>query len=349
MDSLIDSSIDTAALTGDTACTASANLWAWIAGSCIAFSYVVSLYIHPFGERLLAFPQGERNDPAEIRSRFQRVFYASIFSFLVSAAYQYAFALGKLGPTTELLQILLKTGFRLVGLPCAVCIPVLLTLILFLGPLVGDYVMGRFQGYNRAFVSLFYHNRYFRRKILRDSLFSLIWWRAYVVAPISEEFVYRACLVPVILHCFGSTAAIIVSPLAFGVAHLHHIFDRIRLGASAVEAITTTLFQIFYTSLFGAYSAYLFVRTGHFIAPVLVHALCNSMGVPDVAAFKSQQRIVIGVMYFLGLFLWMGLISSYRSMVLRYRPRSRKQEESALLKIYLCLGGLPASEGMQYS
>ena len=31
------------------------------------------------------------------------------------------------------------------------------------------------------------------------------------------------------------------------------------------------------------YSALLFIRTGHFAAPFLVHAYCNFMGFPDFA------------------------------------------------------------------
>jgi prenyl protein peptidase len=288
-------------------CGDAIKLWTWIVGTCIAFSYVVSLYIHPFGKKFFAFPTGERNDPAEIQSRFHRVLYASIFSLILSTTFQFFRAFSS-GSTPDLSNIVAMMGFRLTGLGTAAIIPVLLTLLLFSGPLLGDYLMGRFRGYNRAFVSLLYHNRHFRRRILRDSLYSLIWWRAYVVAPLSEEFVYRACLVPVVISCYGQTAAILMSPLSFGVAHLHHIFDRIRLGTSVMEAVTTTLFQIFYTCLFGAYSTYLFVRTEHFIAPVLVHALCNSLGVPDVAALKSERKGVIIAAYFLGLFSWMLLL-----------------------------------------
>ena len=40
-------------------------------------------------------------------------------------------------------------------------------------------------------------------------------------------------------------------------------------------------FQSTYTTIFGMYSAFLFVRTGHIAAPVVAHGFCNFMGFPD--------------------------------------------------------------------
>ena len=180
-------------------CTDTGRLWAWLAGSAIAFSYVASLYIHPLGARFFAFPAGDRNDPVEIRSRFRRVFYASIFSLFISGAFQCTFSGDKPDSVRELLG---RLGFRWDGLLNAAVIPVGLTLVLFLGPLVGDYCMGRFQGYNRAFVSLFCHNRYYRGRILRDSVGSLIWWRAYVVAPLSGLWVFLRWFIVYLAYLF---------------------------------------------------------------------------------------------------------------------------------------------------
>jgi hypothetical protein len=35
-----------------------------------------------------------------------------------------------------------------------------------------------------------------------------------------------------------------------------------------------------YTSLFGAYSSYLFLRTGLVVGPLIAHVFCNLMGLP---------------------------------------------------------------------
>ena len=68
-----------------------------------------------------------------------------------------------------------------------------------------------------------------------------------MVAPFSEEFTFRACMVPVLLGqsseslslslvlmilpgYYSQFWAIIISPLFFGVAHFHHMVERIRKG-----------------------------------------------------------------------------------------------------------------------
>lgn len=45
----------------------------------------------------------------------------------------------------------------------------------------------------------------------------LIWWRNYVVAPLSEEFTFRACMLPILLQYFRPIFAIVICPLFFGV------------------------------------------------------------------------------------------------------------------------------------
>jgi membrane protease YdiL (CAAX protease family) len=47
------------------------------------------------------------------------------------------------------------------------------------------------------------------------------------------------------------------------------------------------LAQFLYTSIFGWYAAWLFVRSGHLAAPVAVHAACNALGFPD---FERMNR-----------------------------------------------------------
>lgn len=66
-------------------------------------------------------------------------------------------------------------------------------------------------------------------------------------------------------------------------------------------------FQFSYTTLFGAYSAYLFLRTGHFVAPFLAHAFCNHMGFPDfseVFNMQEPQRTLTMCVCVVGLVSW---------------------------------------------
>jgi len=44
-----------------------------------------------------------------------------------------------------------------------------------------------------------------------------VWLRNQVVAPVTEELVFRGAMLPVLVPCTGPTAAIFMAPLCFGV------------------------------------------------------------------------------------------------------------------------------------
>lgn len=108
--------------------------------------------------------------------------------------------------------------------------------------------------------------------------------RNLVVGPVVEEYVYRGCILPLLI-CNGSSkgAAIALCPLLFGLAHLHHAKELLKAGHSLQYTIIGTLIQLTYTTAFGAYAAFIHMRTGHLLATVACHALCNFMGLPDLS------------------------------------------------------------------
>lgn len=59
---------------------------------------------------------------------------------------------------------------------------------------------------------------------------NILWLRNHVVAPLSEEFTFRACMMPLLLQSFKPLSAVLLTPLFFGVAHLHHMIERLRSG-----------------------------------------------------------------------------------------------------------------------
>lgn len=72
-----------------------------------------------------------------------------------------------------------------------------------------------------------------------------------------------------------------------------------------------TGFQFAYTTIFGAYSAYLFYKTGHFMSIFIVHAFCNHMGFPDiveVVGYKKTKKAVICSLFVLGFVAWCFLL-----------------------------------------
>ena len=68
--------------------------------------------------------------------------------------------------------------------------------------------------------------------------------------------------------------------------------------------------QFTYTSLFGAYSSYLHLRTGLLFAPLAAHMFCNLMGLPDFGrAFSGESRLVSGA-FVLGLGGFIALVTA---------------------------------------
>lgn len=80
----------------------------------------------------------------------------------------------------------------------------------------------------------------------------------------------------------------------FGLAHLHHlhesIVERQGHGDSYIKTALTpsvilpglvrVLVMFTYTSLFGFFEAFVYLRTGNFWSCFAAHAFCNSMGLP---------------------------------------------------------------------
>ncbi|XP_043826508.1 CAAX prenyl protease 2 isoform X2 [Dromiciops gliroides] len=136
------------------------------------------------------------------------------------------------------------------------------------------------------------------------------WLRNQVIAPLTEELVFRACMLPMLAPCTGLGPAIFTCPLFFGVAHFHHVIEQLRFRQGSVGSIfLSAAFQFSYTAVFGAYTAFLFIRTGHLIGPVLCHSFCNYMGFPAVcAALEHPQRGPLLVGYALGVALFLLLL-----------------------------------------
>jgi len=155
--------------------------------------------------------------------------------------------------------------------------PHLVTPILFLGPLYATYLYGKLPFQSQW--------------SLRGNVFPVFCtWpgvRNYIFGPLTEELVFRACMLAV-YHLAGSSAnkMILLSPLSFGLAHVHHAWDIYnRYGgtrAALRRAVLVSLFQFGYTTLFGFHCAFLFLRTGSIYPALTSHIFCNFMGLPDL-------------------------------------------------------------------
>jgi prenyl protein peptidase len=116
-------------------------------------------------------------------------------------------------------------------------------------------------------------------------------YRNLVVAPISEEVVFRSLSIPLFLLAKSDpTHIVFTTPLVFGLAHVHHLVEflqartpkgsRLPPISACLQGIARSLFQFAYTSLFGFFAAFVFLRTGNIWAAILAHSFCNRMGLP---------------------------------------------------------------------
>ncbi|KAK7073109.1 CAAX prenyl protease [Halocaridina rubra] len=258
--------------------------WKEVLG-CLSLSvlYVGSLYIWNA-------TQG-RDHPSTIKKRCISVFFMTIVSpfFVIWWSSNEYEGTGKLWS---------QMGLRLEGIIPALICPLILTFILFLGPIIQSHHTVPITSTLRMYLDpLYWYN----------TAQNPIWWRNQVVAPFSEEFTFRACMLPILLQCFSPAKAIFVAPLFFGVAHLHHALDRHRLGIDLPAVLLISCFQFLYTSVFGFYSSFLFIRTGHFLPLFAVHAFCNHMGLPELKDMWCKPpplRNRLLVCHILGLVFW---------------------------------------------
>lgn len=130
-----------------------------------------------------------------------------------------------------------------------------------------------------------------------------IGYRNLVVAPASEEIVFRSLSVPLFLLAkMDPTRIVFITPLIFGLAHLHHLVEfltsRTPIGhrwpplGIWISGILRSTFQFAYTSLFGFFAAFVFLRTGNLFACIIAHSFCNRMGVPRLWGRVGQVDLI---------------------------------------------------------
>ncbi|THH18607.1 hypothetical protein EW146_g2429 [Bondarzewia mesenterica] len=175
----------------------------------------------------------------------------------------------------------------------------LVTPALYLGPL---YV--RYLGKELPFMK-----RWTFKEHILDTFFTWKGFRNFIVGPITEELVWRSCIIAVYnLAGVSTNFLVFFTPISFGAAHLHHsweVFNRYgRTFQAFKRAFITTIFQFTYTTLFGFHCAFLFLRTNSVLHPLSAHIFCNLMGVPQYSAevrFYHGHKKQIRIMYVAGI------------------------------------------------
>ncbi|KAJ8613109.1 hypothetical protein CTAYLR_004785 [Chrysophaeum taylorii] len=233
-------------------------------------SFVGSLYLVPLRWRRL-----HRDEPAHVRARFVAVAAAtsaSLWAFAVVTRSGECFGgLARALGASDSSQCCVKSQQVAAGpfeVAKATIASLALTASLYLGQIAASATVALRFGIGP-------------RRVRWPSTVAV---RNLLVGPVSEEIVFRACMVPLLLEAgFSLPRAVFVSPLFFGVAHLHHLKRHIVEDRMSVAvALAHTALQFAYTTLFGIFTAFLFVRTAHLAAAVASHVFCNYAGLPDL-------------------------------------------------------------------
>lgn len=278
-------------------CTSVAAAVVGSAAMCAA--YVGCLYFHA-GYRREGGRAPDRDDPRVVKERFVRVGVASAVAPCIALGVATLFPHSCSVPNDQSLW----TWFGLMAPNVALgtVLPLGLTMVLFLGPLVMSWL----DRDRTTSIELQVRERL--RDLEDDGLLVL---RNLVVGPVTEEWVFRACMCPLLFGAgLPDVANVFTSAFIFGCAHVHHIFD------SDVNYLTVAV-QFTYTSLFGAYSSYLFLRTGHLLGPLVAHIFCNFMGLPAFARVPNHRyRRTLTAAFVLGL----GSFIALTTLDAIYRP-----------------------------
>ncbi|TPP60620.1 U3 small nucleolar RNA-associated protein 19 [Fasciola gigantica] len=194
------------------------------------------------GKHVLVVLHCRRNDPEVVKRRFIAVSVICFGVLLHICFFVHKTGCSLIDPSAYELN---KAFIRHDNVVISVLFPSLLTVVLYLGPIIDAVCISK-TGF-------------------RFSLSNQGWIvaRNLVVAPLAEEFVFRAAIMFHMQSIFHSCQTLcLVSPLFFSLAHFHHVYGEIKHGKSFQSAISNAVFQVCYTTLFGIYSGFLMLRTG---------------------------------------------------------------------------------------
>uniref|UniRef100_A0ACD5TA42 Uncharacterized protein n=1 Tax=Avena sativa TaxID=4498 RepID=A0ACD5TA42_AVESA len=220
--------------------------------AAMAVSYVAVLYAPTLLFRL---------PPAtSLRAFFHRRFVCAAVSSAASVLS--TAALLRVWSLSDWSKVLAVFGIGSDHLLEAVVIPLLLTSLVYAGSFVARlWVMSSSCGRDDGEVGVGCTEKLARW--MQTSLQDVMVWRNLVVAPLTEELVFRACMIPLLL-CGGFKMhnIIFLSPIFFSLAHLNHLFELHQQGCNFMRSLLIVGLQLGYTVIFGWYAAFLFIRTG---------------------------------------------------------------------------------------
>lgn len=228
-----------------------------------------------------------RDDVETIKKRFISVSFSMLFSIYLLHLYF----------INDFMQLHSLLGFQISDISSSFAMPIFITSLLFLGPILSHIQAGNLQF---AILSLFRIEN-----ILTPSMVVL---RNYFVAPFSEELIFRGVVVAFLKPYWSTFMTCVWSGLLFGAAHSHHyLASKWNFPGSHGINITpaVALLQMTYTSIFGTYAASMYRKSNCIATPVLLHTICNLIGLPDFLTILESRLLML--MTVLGFICWLPL------------------------------------------
>lgn len=287
------------------------SLYACMLSSC----FVMNLYLL-IPKQVTSLP---RSDERQIQ---WRIFSVVVTSMVAIATFPYIFCENLVafeGIGVDTIKNIL--GWR--SIDKTTFVPLLHAAILYFGSFVTSIIRYRLnfigKRYSKAHLPDKNFFAFMTRHIVQNNMqrFSNRWQasRDYFFAPLVEEIIFRTCIIPPFLFSgnMSMMAVCWITPLFFGLAHVHHAITKLKNGAPIKTVLFSTIFQLVYTTLFGAYASYCYIKIGSLPAIVILHSFCNFMGLPDVsllfgfvqgsgdAESLQRSRILSGIAYIAGI------------------------------------------------
>ncbi|KAF2672290.1 prenyl protein peptidase [Microthyrium microscopicum] len=234
----------------------------------------VAFYVIPFYLSSTTKPSRtlSKDAPSVIRGRIRAITVSCTVSTLITV---YILAQYNQDTLLEILRILGCWPIDLADIGKTL----LLCSILFAGPIFDGAIVQKRLGL------------WLSGTLIRETFASWIGWRNYVAGPVSEELVWRSLIIPLHLVAkMSPTRIIFITPLYFGIAHVHHFYEFVLTHPELplLPAVIRTIVQFAYTSLFGFFAAFVYLRTGSVYAATAAHVFCNWQGLPQ---FWGQLRV----------------------------------------------------------
>ncbi|UXI23231.1 Inositol hexakisphosphate kinase 1 [Sarcoptes scabiei] len=185
-------------------------------------------------------------------------------------------------------------------------VPIFLWLVLFCGPICFENSKILIKLKNFKLISILQR---FRFSFKTNTLISIVkfenyqflnFFRQYIFAPLSEELLFRGVLLALLVPFWSKTSAIFISSSLFSLMHIHTfiVTSFLRKKINLNESFVVTI-QCLYTFLFGLIASVNYLWSGNLITPILLHFLCNLIGLPEFdKIFRKKSFSILTIVAF---------------------------------------------------